>query len=158
MTEPGALWDASLPECTPPRRGNKVKESTPRLHAAPWERDCMARGAIERPTPDKADHRHRRLLRPNMFRGVEKNSERKKRKSASTRLNCSTSRAAPSRKLLDRIAGHNFLRSEGLLCLFASAQVIHRQSTPLSVCSTPRTTSRPASEAQHSASTLRRAH
>src|SRR3981081_4521162 len=46
-------------------------------------------------------------------------------------------------------AGHNFLRSEGLLCLFASAQVIHRQSTPLSVCSTPRTTSRPASEAQH---------
>src|SRR5947209_6126260 len=40
-------------------------------------------------------------------------------------------------------AGHSFLRSEGLLCLFASAQVIHRQSTPLSVCSTPRTTSRP---------------
>src|SRR5262245_60809369 len=27
------------------------------------ERACMARGAIERPTADKADHRHRRLLR-----------------------------------------------------------------------------------------------
>jgi hypothetical protein len=26
------------------------------------ERGCMARGAIERPTADKADHRHRRLL------------------------------------------------------------------------------------------------
>jgi hypothetical protein len=27
------------------------------------ERGCMARGAIERPAADKADHRHRRLLR-----------------------------------------------------------------------------------------------
>jgi hypothetical protein len=42
--------------------------------------------------------------------------------------------------------------------LMYATQSLHRQSTPLFVYSTPRTTSCPASEVQHSASTLRRAH
>src|SRR5262245_46600285 len=39
------------------------------------ERACMAGGAIERPTADKADHRHRRLLRARRERPASRAAE-----------------------------------------------------------------------------------
>src|SRR5262245_60129814 len=42
--------------------GHVLALEVARFAKAFTERACMARGAIERPTADKADHRHRRLL------------------------------------------------------------------------------------------------
>ena len=49
------------------------------------------------------------------------------------------------------------MRAALFVCADASAPSLHRQSMPLFVCNTPRTTSRAASEAQCNVSILRRA-